>query len=104
MPSNVLALSGGREGARSLQGLHEFEPIPKRIIDIHAIIAGKRLILDDLAARIAQPSNQISQVAHEQPSVCLACRSKLRLNTHVDLDLSAFKPRTAAFGQSGRLG
>jgi hypothetical protein len=91
------------QGAPSSQGLHEFEAIPKRVIDIHPIIAGKGLILDDLTAGIPEPANQISQVANEQPGVCLACRSKIGLNTYVDLDLSAFEPRTAAFGQSGRL-
>src|SRR5688572_22217319 len=75
------------------KALQEFETISKRIVDIHAVVARQRLIVDDNDLRVSKTKHQLSKVLHEKTGVSLTCGPKLSFHSQVDLHVTRTRHR-----------
>src|SRR6185503_20190645 len=83
--------------------LHQFEAVSERIRDVHALVAGQRLVLGDRDPRVAKPLDHSRKALHQQSRVRFPGGTEVLLDTQVDLELTALEPDPAAFREVLRL-
>src|SRR5690242_3186181 len=83
--------------------LHQLEAVSERVRDVHAIVAGQRLVRGNGDPRVAKPLEQSGELVHQQSRVRLPGGTEVLLNSEMDPDLAALEPDTAALREVGRL-
>src|SRR6185295_15880602 len=76
----------------------QLESISKWIVDVDAVVA-RQLIVVHLEAGVAKPLHQRPQIPNEKRRVGLPCRTKLWIDTQMDLHIVVFEPYAATRGQ-----
>lgn len=66
-------------------------------------MTSKTIVFDDWPTATFEMCNKIAQTDHPQGRVCLLCRHKVRVDTHMDLDRVILKPAAASYGKVRRL-
>lgn len=79
--------------------LQQFNPVPKRIMNVRAPHSGNILGLIDANPCVAQSLNYRFVIRATERRVCLFCGTKLGFNAQMNLYAAALKPASAAFGK-----
>src|SRR5213594_642575 len=91
-----------RQLAGSPNWLHQLDAIAKGIGDVNARITFER-VLEDLNTSLTKTFHQRLKFAHKQRRMSLSSRTKVHINSEVNLDRAAFDPNTAPLGKVRRL-
>ena len=82
---------------------HEFNPIAKRIIDIHALETVERLVVADVDAEMSKMEDEVRKVLDQEGRMCFSGRPEVRIHTEVYLELSRLEPAPATRCEVARL-
>jgi hypothetical protein len=81
--------------------LHQLDAVAEWVGDIVAVVADKRLILDDGATGGSQSGDECSQIRHKKGRV-RARRREILLHAEMHLDVILLEPAAAAGGKMSR--
>jgi len=83
--------------------LEALKSIPERIIDVEAVEAFERLILDGGNALGFQPGTQRDEIRNQEGNVRLSRRNERVVNPEMQVQCGGREPHATAFRQVGRL-
>lgn len=97
-------MANGRSADEGLNRFNQLDPVAKWIIHVAPRTTAQRLILDNPATGIFEPTDEIDEVADEQSRVRLSGWPEILLHPQMNLEIAALEPAAASLGQVVRLG